>query len=115
MKAGNGAREMRRHGLMRSALITYGVAAFGYFFSRHLRDDSVSALGGLFSAHSATLIGLALQLLLLIGRLLIKRHATDPETAIKGYYVVELIGDGVTVFLFALATLGALLRFPGDL
>ena len=46
---------------------------------------------------------------------LIKRHAADPETAIKGYYVVELIGDGVTVFLFSLATVGAFLRFPGDI
>ncbi len=115
MKTENGAQQMRRYGLVRSALITYGVAAFSYFFSRYLHDDTVPALGGIFSAHAATLIGLATQIALLIGRMLIKRHAGDPETALKGYYVVELIGDGVTVFLFSLATLGALLRFPGDI
>lgn len=109
------ALSMRRHGLIRSAFITYGVAAFGYFFSRYLREDTVPALGGWVSAHAATLIGLTLQVALLIGRMLIKRHATDPVTAIKGYYVVELIGDGITVFLFALATLGAIVRFPGDI
>jgi len=106
---------MRRSGLLRSALITYGVAAFSYFFSRYLRQDGVPALGGFFSAHAATLIGLAAQIALLVGRMLIKRHAGDPETALKGYYVVELIGDGVTAFLFSLATLGALLRYPGDI
>jgi len=115
VKTGNGAQQMRRAGLLRSALITYGVAAFGYFFSRYLHEDAVPALGGFFSAHAATLIGLAAQFGLLIGRMLIKRHAGDPETALKGYYVVELIGDGVTVFLFSLATLGALLRYPGDI
>ena len=105
---------MRRHGVVRSVLITYGTAASGYFVARHLHAETVPALGGIFSAYAATLIGLATQIALLIGRMLIKRHAADPETAIKGYYVVELIGDGVTVFLFALATFGALLRFPGD-
>jgi hypothetical protein len=114
MNSASDARKMRRQGLMRSALITYGVAAFGYFFSRYLHDESVPALGGVVSAHAAALIGLALQLALLAGRLLIKRHAADPEVAIKGYYVIEVIGDGVTVFLFALATFGALLRYPGD-
>ena len=114
MTSGNSALEMRRYGLVRSALITYGAAALGYFVVRHLHNDTVPALGGIFSAQAATFIGLATQVALLVGRMLIKRHAADPETAIKGYYVVELIGDGITVFLFSLATIGALLRFPGD-
>ena len=115
MRGAKSALEMRRQGLMRSALITYGVAASSYFLSRYLRDATVPALGGMFSAHGATLMGLATQLALLIGRMSIKRHAGDPETALRGYYVIELIGDGVTVFLFALATLGAIIRFPGDI
>jgi len=115
VKTENSAQQMRRYGLVRSALITYGVAAFSYFFSRYLHDDTVPALGGVFSAHAATFIGLVTQIALLIGRMSIRRHAGDPDTALKGYYVVELIGDGVTVFLFSLATLGALLRFPGDI
>ena len=54
MTTGNSALQMRRYRLIRSALITYGAAAFSYFFSRYLRDDTLPALGGILSAHAAT-------------------------------------------------------------
>jgi len=97
--------QQRVYGAVRTALIGYGAAAYAYFFFR--------AEPG--SAHGLVLSGIALQLLLVLARALIKRYAPDRASATQGMLVLELAGDGVTVLLFALATLGAITKGLGDL
>ncbi|MEO8186777.1 MAG: hypothetical protein ABI580_05360, partial [Burkholderiaceae bacterium] len=62
------------------------------------------------SAHTLVLGGLALQVLLIAARALIKHKASESEAAAQGLMVLELVADGVTVFLFAWATLGAVIQ-----
>jgi len=100
--------QQRFYGVVRTTLITYGVAAFTYLFSQSTSSDPPQAFGGFASAQSVVLGGLGLQLLLLAARALIKRYAPDRDSAVQGFIVLELIGDGVTVLLFALGTLGAI-------
>ncbi len=66
------------------------------------------------SAQVVVLGGLGLQLLLFVVRLLIKRYAPDRTSAVQGFMVLELIGDGVTVLLFALGTFGAIMHGADD-
>lgn len=102
--------QQRSYGVIRSALIGYGVAAWTLLFSR----SSVlgSATGGEASGSAQTLVlgGLALQVLLIAARALIKHKAPESEAAAQGLMVLELVADGVTVFLFAWATLGAVIQ-----
>lgn len=102
--------QQRFHGVVRTTLITYGVAAFTYLFSQSTSGDPPHAFGGTLTAQSVVLGGLGLQLLLLAARALIKRYAPDRTSAVQGFIVLELIGDGVTVLLFALGTLGAIMH-----
>jgi len=106
--------QQRLYGVVRTTLITYGVAAFTYLFSQSHSGDSPQAFGGIASAQSVVLGGLGLQLLLLAARALIKRYAPDRDSAVQGFIVLELIGDGVTVLLFALGTLGAIMHGAGE-
>lgn len=99
----------RLQGALRTGLIGYGIAAYGY-----LRIGSESAgnaqtfgLGG--SASGFLLSGLALQILLILAQVLIRRVFPDHAVAAQAIWIVELIADGVTVLLFALGTLGAIL------
>ncbi|HZF15010.1 MAG TPA: hypothetical protein VE046_03610 [Steroidobacteraceae bacterium] len=98
----------RRSGLVRGAIITYGIAAFGFLFA----NGRLGAPGVFGSPRSYVIAGLVLQFALLAAHWLIKRRAADQETMLRAYIVLEVIGDGVTVFLFALATLGAILPNP---
>jgi hypothetical protein len=52
---------------------------------------------------------------LVIARHIIKRRGTDSDVARQALEIVDLIGDGVTVFAFALGTLGAVLHYPTTL
>ncbi len=94
-------RALRLSGWIRGILITYGVAAFSWFFSRALPSESSEEPG---SAMSAFAIGLALQILLVGARLLLKRLERDPETFGQAMYLFELLADAVTVLLFAIGT-----------
>jgi hypothetical protein len=80
---------------LRSALIGYGVLAFTFF------------------APSRTLVlwGLISQVIAIVLRWLIERRVRDPAVAGQALMVVELLADGVTVALFAIATLGGIMRF----
>jgi hypothetical protein len=66
------------------------------------------------SAQVLVLGGLGLQVLLFAVRVLIKRYAPDRSSAVQGFMVLELIGDGVTVLLFALGTFGAIMHGTDD-
>lgn len=105
--------QQRRYGVVRTTLITYGVAAFTYLFTRH-DSGAPAALGDSVSAQVLVLCGLGLQVLLLALRMLIKRYAPDRDSAVQGFMVLELIGDGVTVLLFALGTFGAIMHGADD-
>ena len=102
--------QQRSYGVIRSALIGYGVAAWTLLFSRS--SALGSAPGGEASGSAQTLVlgGLALQVLLIAARALIKHRAPESEAAAQGLMILELVADGVTVFLFAWATLGAVIQ-----
>lgn len=106
--------QQRLVGVVRTTLITYGVAACTYFFARH-PGSSTEGVDGMGLAQALALGGLALQLLLVVARLLIKRYGPDQTAVVEGYIILELIGDGVTVLLFALSTLGAIMSGAGDI
>jgi hypothetical protein len=95
---------LRVSGWVRGILITYGVAAFSVLFSRTIGFDASA---------SAVAIGLAVQVALLIARFLVKRHQGERGTTTSSFspamYVLELVADAVTVFLFALGTYRAIL------
>ncbi len=97
---------------VRSAIIGYGIAAYGFLlYSMGARPASEAAgetespLGALLRM---VVIGLALQGLLLLVRWLVgryeRRHGLEGQVLPVAYYVFELCADAVTVLLFAIAT-----------
>jgi hypothetical protein len=85
---------MQSFGALRSALIGYGVLAFTFFPP----------------TRTLMLWGVGVQIALMIARKLVERQVRDPAVAAQALTVLELLGDGATVALFALATLGGILR-----
>jgi voltage-gated potassium channel Kch len=88
------SRDMRRYAAFRSALIGYGVVAFAFF-------PPTRAL---------MLWGVGAQIAVIVLRKLIERQVRDPAMAGTALMVLEIVGDGVTVALFAIATLGGIMR-----
>ncbi|MDH3901396.1 MAG: hypothetical protein OEU51_10165, partial [Gammaproteobacteria bacterium] len=88
------------YGVIRTILITYGVAASSYLFTQSVPEGVGPVYGGMFSPRSLVVLGLAMQVLMIGARVLIKRHAPDSGTAAQGMFILELIGDGVTVLFF---------------
>lgn len=105
-------RALRTASRVRGILIAYGVAAFGWLFSRGSPDqpsNTVTLIG----------IGLGVQLVFLIARVLVKRYEREHGMANAFYpqamYVLELLADAVTVLLFAIGTFRAILVLPAEL
>ena len=88
------SREMRRYAALRSALIGYGVLAFTFFPP----------------TRTLMLWGIGVQVAVILVRQLIQRRVSDPELAGTALRVLELVADGVTVALFAIATLGGIMQ-----
>jgi hypothetical protein len=86
---------LRRYGALRSALIGYGVIAFTFFPP----------------TRTLMLWGLGMQIAVIVARKLIERQVRDPQIASKTLMLLELVADGLTVALFAIATLGGIMRF----
>lgn len=107
--------ERRGYGAMRTALICYGTAAYTYFFLRPGPVGETQAFGTGGSASSLVLIGLGVQVLLMLAGVVVKRLVGDRSVAGQAYVILDLIGDGVTVLLFALATFGTIAHFPEEL
>jgi len=84
----------RSHGALRSTLIGYGVLAFTFFPP----------------TRTLMLCGVGAQLAVIVARKLIEMRVRDPAVAAQALMLIELLGDGVTVALFAIATLGGILR-----
>ncbi len=105
-------RQLRLSSRARGILITYGVAAFSWFFARQL--PGASASGTLFGNPSSLIaLGLAIQIaLLIVGRASKTRERERGEEGAaysQSTYVLELVADGATVLLFALGTFQAIL------
>jgi hypothetical protein len=100
----SGLQNPRVYGTVRTLLIGYGIAAYSLFFDR-VNDPDAAALHG-----RMLIIGVVVQFLLLAARWLIERRM-DPDLAPQPLQIVELIGDGVTVLLFGIATLGGVAWF----
>jgi hypothetical protein len=79
---------------LRSTLIGLGVLAFTFFPP----------------TRTLMLWGVAAQVAVIVVRMLIERRVSDPAIAGQALTVVELVGDGVTVALFAIATLGGIMQ-----
>ena len=88
-----------RFAALRSALIGYGVLAFTFFPP----------------TRTLMLWGIGAQVAVIIVRLLIERQVRDPAVATTALSVVELVADGVTVALFAMATLGGIMSFENQI
>jgi hypothetical protein len=89
---------LRRYGALRSALIGYGVLAFTFFPP----------------TRTLMLCGIGVQIAVIVAGKLIERRVRDPAIAAKALMLLELVADGVTVALFAIATLGGILRLEAD-
>ena len=92
------SREMRHYTALRSALIGYGVLAFTFFPP----------------TRTLMLWGIGVQVAVILVRQLIQRQGRDPALASTALTVLELVADGVTVALFAIATLGGIMRIEGQ-
>lgn len=92
---------------MRTALIGYGIVAYGYLVARPVEPAGASGTTYLLS-------GVGVQILLAVVRALVKRRVTDPSIARQAMLIIELVGDAVTVFLFALGAFNATVRAPDD-
>ncbi|MFZ2155398.1 MAG: hypothetical protein WAV72_04640 [Bradyrhizobium sp.] len=100
----------RVYGAMRTALIGYGVAAFAYFQFGSSPGLASQAAGTWGSARGFVLLGIGLQLILMLARALTKRYVADEASATQIMDVCEVIADGATVLVFAMATLGSITR-----
>lgn len=105
----------RVYGAVRTALIGYGVAAFTYFQVSASSGAASQALGSWASARGLIVLGIGLQLILMLAPALTRRYVADPASATQIMGICEIIGDGATVLLFALATLGPMTRLADGL
>ena len=78
---------------LRSALIGYGVLAFTFFPP----------------TRTLMLCGVVAQVAVIVARKLVERRVRNPAIASQALMLIELLGDGATVALFAIATLGGII------
>jgi hypothetical protein len=94
------------YGAVRTALIGYGVGAFTMLLARVQGAPPLS--------QNLFLLGVALQCVLIALRWLIRRRL-DAALAPQALLVLETIGDGATLLLFALATFGGVAAYTAEL
>jgi hypothetical protein len=105
--------QLRLAGAFRGAIITYGIAAYALFVRWPAPDPAAAGL--LASTPQMVLAGLALQASIFIVRRFTDGSPSDerPDEPFspRAAYLFELVADGVTVLLFALATYGRIAGF----
>jgi len=101
--------QRRSAGVVRSLLIGYGIAIYGVLFTR------TNAVLGDASASHLALWGIGAQFAVMAARALIERLVADREIADRLLTIVELIGDGTSVLLFALSTLGGIINVANEI
>jgi hypothetical protein len=104
---------LRLNGMVRGAVIAYGIAATSLILS----GSGVADRAAYSSKRLLTylLVGLGLQALLFVVRRLTARYERaagfEGQLSPLAVYLFELIVDAVTVFLFALATFRGFLQY----
>jgi len=110
---------LRATDAIRGVLITAIVGVVGYFAVRPAPESGQGGFALTRYGWLMLLIGVALQLVIIFGRPLMVRfeRARDMEGQISPIviYVLQLLADGVTVLLFALAVFGGLSRVESSL
>lgn len=96
--------------LVRTLLITYGIAIVSYLFTRTMPAGAPPASGMPVPAQGLVQFGLGLQIALLVAGALLRRRAPANAARLQLLPVLELLGDGLTVLVFALGTYGAILN-----
>lgn len=86
--------------VVRTVLIGYGTAALSVLLARSGLPQATLPVG-------LVAVGIGLQLVLVVARARIGKSRADASSATQTVAVLEILGDGITVLLFALATLGA--------
>lgn len=109
MSAGKGQSAAPRIiATLRTTLIGYGIAAYALLPSGPGSQAGPLPGGGGAASSGYLLWGLGLQAAVILAHALVRRGVDDPASAGKAMLVVELLADGATVLLFALATLSAI-------
>jgi hypothetical protein len=94
-RPGESAEPLRRYAALRSSLIGYGVLAFTFFPP----------------TRTLMLWGIGVQIAVIVLGKVIERQVHDRALARKALVLLELVADGITVALFAMATFGGIMRF----
>lgn len=109
--------KLRVSGTIRSAIIAYGIGAMTLLLARSGGSDSVATAPR--QLLYMVLGGLGLQVLLLLLRKLTARYkraaGLEGQLSPLAVFLFELIADGVTVFLFALATYRGISQYAADI
>jgi hypothetical protein len=104
----------RAWGGLRTALIGFGVAALTWLLARSTPVAGDQAPLGLTPAWLVA-IGLATQFVLIAARAVARRTLGDEVAVGRLMLALELVADGITVLLFALAMFGAVFRISDAL
>ena len=106
---------LRLHGAVRGAIIAYGIGAVTFYFPLPMASAESPALSPATGALKMLLVGIGLQLLVLVVRRLVAgygqtvgREGYLPPVAV---FLSELLVDGVTVLVFALATFRSIAQY----
>lgn len=117
MKAWPATDGLRAADVARGALIALISLVAGYWIIVPAED----AAPGRFEGRRLAFIGIAvaLQLAVLAGNWLVRRyeraHGMEGQVAPGARHVLQLLTDGVTVLLFALAVFGGVIGAAGDI
>lgn len=91
------------YGTFRTAVLGYGVAAFTWLFTRRGIIEDPLATDASSTARLLFVAGIGCQLVAMLARWWIRRAFGTEESA-DAQAIVEVLADGVTVLLFAVAT-----------
>jgi hypothetical protein len=104
---------------IRGMLITVIIGIVGYFVIVPAPDPAPGGFSMTHTGLSMLLIGAVLQLAIIFGRPLIARferaQGLPGQVSLMAIHVMQLLADGLTVLLFALAVFGGISRFENGI
>jgi hypothetical protein len=105
-----GATGLRTEDAVRGVIIAIVSAVAGYWILVPATEAQARAVSP--RALALVAIGIALQLLVIGGNWLVRRyeraHGMEGQLAPQGRHVLQLLADGVSVLLFAMAVFGGI-------